>query len=444
MQRMRTMTLVLAAFATMPATGTTQESSPVTVFRNVSVLTMDADTAVDGQAVVVTGKLISWVGPDGDVQIPAGATSIDGRGRTLLPGLADMHVHMDRSDVPLFLANGITTVREMNGDDWHVALRDSIAAGETTGPRMFVASTLLAGEPQPWRHVLVPDATTAYRIAHQMAERGFDYLKIYDGLSEAAYDAFTEASRTLGLPLVGHIPRDVGLAGVLGAGQLSIEHVEQIMYATVGHEPDTTRIPLIAEQIATTDAWVVPTLAAQRMLSMARTPAYNARLGAPENRFVAPGIFEWWGSLGAPEGAAPPSPDDARRQRAEAFYGFQRELAHALFEAGVPILVGTDTPNPLLVPGFSIHLELAALIDAGIPVIGVLRAATRGAARFTGQAGHWGVVRPGAAADLILVDGDPLTDLEVLQTPVGVMVTGTWMDRVTLDRMLEALRPESD
>jgi hypothetical protein len=407
-----------------------------TVFRDVAVLTMDADTALTGQAVIVKDDRITWVGPVGALEVPPGARVIDGSGRTLLPGLADMHVHMDRSDVPLFLANGITTVREMNGDDWHVALRDSIAAGEVVGPRMFVASTLLAGEPQPWRHVLIPDAATAYRVAHEMKDRGFDYLKIYDGLSRASYDAFVEASATLDIPLVGHIPRDVGLDGVLAAGQLSIEHVEQITYATVGHDFDTSRIPAIAAKIAASGAWVVPTLAAQRMLSIARTPAYNRRLEAPEVRFVDPEIRGWWASLKAPDGAADPRPDDPRRQRSEAFYGFQRDLTAALFEAGVPLLVGTDTPNPLLVPGFSTHLELAILVDAGIPPIDVLRAATRNAARFVGQDGEWGVVRAGAAADLLLVDGDPLENLYVLKHPAGVMVAGRWFDREALESML--------
>lgn len=435
--------LVLGAALWVGSAGTTeaQEAPSIAddagvVFRDVAVLTMDADTALPGQAVIVQGDRIAWIGPDEELEIPPGMRVVEGSGRTLLPGLADMHVHMDRGDVPLFLANGVTTVREMNGDDWHVALRDSIAAGEVTGPRMFVASTLLAGEPQPWRHVLVPDATAAYRVAHEMKDRGFDYLKIYDGLSRASYDAFVEASRTLNLPLVGHIPRDVGLDGVLAAGQLSIEHVEQIMYATVGHEPDMSRIPAIANKIAASDAWVVPTLAAQWMLSTARTPAYNARLDRPETRFVDPDIVGWWASLKAPDGVAEPSPEDPRRRRAAAFYGFQRDLARALFDAGIPLLVGTDTPNPLLVPGFSVHLELAALVDAGIPPIDVLRAATRNAARFVGEDDEWGVVRPGTLANLLLVEGDPLENLDALTEPVGVMVAGQWLDRAALKAML--------
>jgi imidazolonepropionase-like amidohydrolase len=421
----------------LSATTARAQDAGATVFTGVSVLTMESNDVLHEQAVVVQGGEITWVGPTGELEAPADAIRIDGGGRWLMPGLADMHVHMDASDIPLFLANGVTTVREMNGSERHLALRDSIAQGLRLGPRMIVASALLAGEPQRWRHELIEDAQAAYAIAHGAAERGYSYLKVYDGLSKSAYLALAEASTTLGLPLTGHIPRAVGLDGVLEAGQASIEHTEQIMYATVGHLPDPSRLPDIAAQIADTDTWVTPTLAAQRMLSLNRIPAYNERLQRPEMRFMDAGLMGWWASLAAPEGAAEPGPDDPRRRRAEAFYGFQRDLALALHDAGVPLLIGTDTPNPLLVPGYSIHLELATLAHAGIPVMEVLRAATTGAAVFTGDEATRGVVRAGAAADLVLLDEDPRDDLITLEHPLGVMVLGRWLDRPTLDRMLE-------
>lgn len=424
-------------FAPLPSPAGAQESSAVTVVRDVSLVTLDSEATLDDHAVIVEGDSIVWVGPDADASIPDGAVVVEGGGRFLLPGLADLHLHMGTADSPLFLANGITTVREMNGAPAHLALRDSIARGLRIGPRLFVTSPLLAGAEQPWRHVLVPDAQTAYREAHAAKDAGYDAIKAYDGLSAEAYAALAEASETLDLPLVGHVPREVGLDGVLRAGQRSLEHVEQIAYATVGHAPDPAAIPEIASQIAGSGGWVVPTLAAQRILTRARTPAYDAGFEAPEIRYVDPGLLEWWKSLRSPDGAAEPSPDDPRRRRAEAFYAFQRDLVRALHEAGVPLLVGTDTPNPLLVPGFSIHLELAALIDAGIPALDVLRMATRDAARFLGEDGEWGVIAPGAAADLILLDANPLERIETLKAPVGVMTLGTWLDRGDLDRMLE-------
>lgn len=405
----------------------------VMVFRDVSVLTMQSDTALRNRTLITRGPEITWLGPAGQASVPDGAKVIDGTGRYLMPGLADMHVHASRSDLSLFLANGVTTIREMNGADWHVAVRDSVREGTFVGPRMLVASTLLAGEEQPWRHELVGSAEAAYAVAHRAREIGFDYLKVYDGLSAEAYAALAEASNTLGLPLTGHIPAAVGLDGVLASGQRSVEHAEQIMYATVGHRPDPSRVPEIVAKLAGTGVRVAPTLASQQMLALARTPAYDDRLDRPEMRFVDPGIMGWWASLGAPEGATPREPDDPRRRRAEAFYGFLRDLTLALYEAGVPLLVGTDTPNPLLVPGYSIHLELAALVDAGISRFDVLRAATDGAARFAGAEGEWGVIRVGAAADLLLLAGNPLDDLSVLEAPVGVMVAGRWLDGGRLD-----------
>jgi hypothetical protein len=182
---------------------------------------------------------------------------------------------------------------------------------------------------------------------------------------------------------------------------------------------------------------VVPTLAAMRVLTQQRTPAYNERFEVPEIRFVDPGILEWWSSLRAPEGAAMPPPDDPRRVRNETFYRFQSELALALYEAGVPLLVGTDTPNPMLVPGYSLHLEMAAMVDAGIPTLAVLRAATNEAARFMREEGLWGIVAPGAAADLILVESNPLEGLETLRRPAGVMVRGGWLDAADLEDRLD-------
>ncbi|MEX2608326.1 MAG: amidohydrolase family protein [Gemmatimonadota bacterium] len=433
---MKWITHLALALMTGTACAAAQDPGGVTVFRNVNVLTMQEEAALPAHAVIVAGGTITWVGAMADLVVPDGARLVEGGGRYLLPGLADMHVHMGGVDVPLFLANGITTVRELNGAPFHLALRDSIRAGQRVGPRMFVTSALLAGAEQPWRHLLVSDAAAAARIARESAAAGYDALKVYDALSPQAYRALVEAGAATGLPLVGHIPRDVGLAAVLAAGQRTIEHSEQIMYATVGHEPAPDRIPEITADVAASGVWVVPTLAAQRILTQSGTADYNARFEVPEIRFVDEGTLAWWRTLRAPDGTPPAAPDDPRSVRRNAFYGFQRELVAALHAAGVPFLVGTDTPNPLLIPGYSIHLEFEALTGAGLRPIDVLRAATREPARFMGQEGEWGVVVPGAAADLVLVEANPLEDMGTLKRPAGVMVGGRWLERAALEAMV--------
>lgn len=427
--------LVVAIGATLAPAAAPAQEAPV-AFRDVAVLSMTSDSVEPGRTVIVEDGRIAWVGPAGKARIPESAVVVEGDGRVLMPGLADLHVHAGSADMPLFLANGVTTIREMNGTPGHLALGDSIDAGLALGPRMVVVSPLLAGEEQPWRHELVPDAETAYRLAHEADELGYRALKVYDGLSREAYRALAEASETLSIPLVGHVPEAVGLEGVFEAGQRTIEHVEQIVYATVGHDPDPARIPGIAARVAESGTWVVPTLAAQKMISLRGTAAYDARMNAPEVRYVPKNLQGWWGSLRKPADAPDPGPDDPRRRRAEAFYAFQRDLTAALHEAGVPLLAGTDTPNPLLVPGFSIHDELAALVDAGLAPIEALKAATADGARFLGEEGEWGVVAPGAAADLVLVEANPLEDLGTLERPAGVLVRGRWLDRAALDRML--------
>lgn len=416
----------------------------VTVFEGATIVDLADGALLPGHALVVADGMIRWMGPTEELDVEAGARRIDASGRYVMAGLADMHVHMGAEDVPLFLANGITTVREMNGAAHHLALRDSIAVGSRVGPRMYVASALQAGEEQPWRHELVESADAAYAAAHRIADAGYDYIKVYDGLSADAYAAFVEASRTLDVPLTGHVPRTVGLDDVLEAGQFSIEHVEQIMYATVGTRPDTSVISGIVERIAASEIAVTPTLAAMRMLGMQRTSAYAERLRRPEVRYVDEGLLGWWRTLAPAEGAEHAGPGDARRHSREAFHAFLSRLTAALHEAGVPLLVGTDTPNPLLVPGYSIHLELAALVEAGIPVADVLREATAGAAAFAGEADNWGTLREGMAADVLLLGANPLEDLSTLERPLGVMAAGHWMDRAELDRMLEARLPDGE
>lgn len=409
----------------------------LTVLEGASVVDLQAGSVLSDHSVVVANGEIQWIGPTSELAVVPDARRIDARGKYLMPGLADLHVHMQTDDVPLFLANGITTIREMNGADRHLALRDSVERDLRVGPRMYVASTLQAGEEQPWRHELIESAEDAYYSAHRIADAGFDYIKVYDGLSAAAYDAFVEAAATVEVPLTGHVPMSVGLDYVLDAGQISIEHVEQIMYATVGHRPDTTKIPEIVERIRASGIAVTPTLAAMRMLGMQQTSAYAERLQRPEMRYLGEELLGWWRSLAPAEGATDFRPDDHRNRSREAFYGFLSRLTLALYEAGVPLLVGTDTPNPLLVPGYSIHLEIAALVEAGIPIADVLRAATAGAATFVGDEDEWGALRKGAAADLLLLDANPLNELSTLERPWGVMAAGHWMDRAKLNRMLE-------
>jgi imidazolonepropionase-like amidohydrolase len=392
------------------------------------VLTMESPDALRAATVVVENGRITAVGSD--VSVPDDACRIDARGKTVLPGLADMHVHTVESEMPLYLANGVTTVREMNGSPTFVALRAKLDGG-LPGPRLLVASPLLAGVKQRFRHELIENVTDAGKAAHEADRVGYDYLKIYDGLSRESYDALVEAGTTLGIPLDGHIPEAVGIERVLAAGQ-TIEHMDKIAVALSGHQPDTS-VLLRARQLFTEHTvWVTPTIASLYALDIAGTDEYSARMERPEMAYIDSATMAWWGSLRRsrtrPTGGSP-------------FYRLELALLRALQEVGVPLLLGTDTGNPLMVPGFAVYDELDRLVtDAGFSRYDALRTATANAGRFLHEQGT-GMIRVGARADLLLVDGDPLKDLGVLRRPAGVMANGRWFDRAALDEMLRQARP---
>jgi len=420
-------------FPLLLALAFTAEPSPqVTAIVHGTIVPMDAERELAAHTILVRGGRIAWVGPDSEAVVPEGARVIDATGAWILPGLADMHVHAGAGDFPAFLANGVTTIREMNGTPEHLEWRAAAREGRLNAPSLIVTGPLIAGEEQRWRHVLARTPEDGRALVREHARMGFDAVKVYDGLSRETYDAIAETADSAGVPIVGHVPRDVGLARVIEAGQRSIEHVGQIAHALSSAEPDA--LAEVADRFARAGAWVTPTLASEEALSRRGTPWYEERLARPEVGLVDPGLLGWWRSLGEH------APDSAAGEHRNEYRAGTQALVRALRDAGVPLLAGTDTPNPLMVPGFSIHEELAALVAAGLTPYEAIRAATAEAARFAGAAGEFGTIREGARADLVVVSADPLADLETLRHPVAMVLRGEWLPRERLDALVsEAL-----
>ena len=394
-------------------------------FVDVDVLTMLDSVPLRRQNVLVQGGRVTSVG---NTPLPRDVCRIEAAGQVLLPGLADMHVHTDESEMPLFLSNGITLVREMNGSPRHVQLRERLARGEVVGPRLLVASPLLTGKPLRFRHRLVTSAEDAFAAAHEAKNAGFEYLKIYDDLSAADYDAFVQAARTVGLPLDGHVPNAVGLARVIAAGQ-AIQHMDKIAFAIAGHSGDTSALSAAAQLFTGKRIWITPTLASLRALDIAGTAEYASRIRQPEMAYVDSASVSWWRSLiGSGTRAYAPSP----------FYRLQTKLLPVLRKADARFLLGTDAANPLMIAGFSVHEELATLIrDGGFSPYAALLSATRNVGEFLNDS-TVGVIRPGARADLILVADNPLMKPGALREPLGVMVGGRWLSRSQLQIGLKA------
>lgn len=406
------------------------------VIRDVSVLPMDRPGVLAHQTVVIAGSRILRMGPAG-TQVPQGARIIDGRGRFLLPGLADMHVHLSTSEeFPFYVGNGVLTVRDLNGSPGTLAWRDSIRAGTLLGPRLFVSGPMLAGTEIPWRNKVTP-TTAAEAEAAVLAQKaaGYDQIKIYDGITREVFEAAIGTAKRVGMLSSGHIPESVGFGGVLASGMTGLEHLDKTVYAVFRHDMDTLKIPAIADSIRKSGMWVTPTLASMIQLAALSHGGYDSLMARPEAAAAPAAVREFWTTVSVRlKGNRPLTPG----VRYNTWTDFQLKLARALANAGVPLLAGTDLPNAVLVPGYSLHDELDGLVEAGLTRFQALEAATSAPARFLKQERDWGTVAAGQRADLLLTRSNPLDSLSTLRDPDGVVLGGRWLDRAELARLRKA------
>lgn len=420
------------------------------VIAGVTVVPMDRDGVLAHRTVVVRGDRIVAVEPADRIDVPAGARRIDGAGKWLMPGLADMHIHIwSEYDLTLFVAAGVTTVRNMFGGEQHLAWRGELARGTRFGPTLVTASPIIDGDPPVWPgSIVLVNPADADRIVGELKAKGYDFLKPYSQLTREAYDALVAAGKKHGLPLGGHTPSAAGLAHVLASGQRTIEHLDGWLIALLpdaarpaGAAPpglrellpriDEARIPALVQQTIAAGAWNCPTLIVlDRMAALEDLPAARAR--ARWLPYVSPFVTARWDPKADFRLRSKTAEDFAAMRKANIVRG---KIAAALVAAGAPVLVGTDAGNPFVIPGESLHDELELLVAAGASRARVLRAATAGAAEHLGQRGTLGVVAPGARADLLLVDADPLAGPLPL-VPAGVVLRGAWHSRADLEQKL--------
>lgn len=406
--------------------GVTPAASARTIIRNVHVLPMDRERILAQQSIVIEGNRITALGPSDSIGVEAGATVIEGDGRYLLPGLADMHVHLvDVDRFPVYLANGITTAANMNGSPDVIAAREDVASGKILGPRIFTTGPLVAGEEVRWKNkVLIHTPEEAERVVREQVAAGYDFIKVYDGLSAETYRALIAEAQSLGIRAIGHLPDSADVADVL-SGQAAIHHVGSLFYYFLWPDLDVTRFPELAGRLAQAKIWVCPTLCLYDV--MARITDDRAALeNRPEMRFVTPATRAWWAKI-----------DPGKGSYYAVYSSLSRRLIRALHDAGVPLLTGSDHPNPYVVPGFSLHDELEALVASGLSRFDALETVTANPGRFLRV--NLGTVAVGQMADLLLVASNPLDDLSTLRHPEGVMVNGRWLDKERLAHMLAGL-----
>jgi hypothetical protein len=424
-------------------------STPL-VFTGVSVLPMDREEVLANQTVIVETGRITYVGARGAA--PAGATVIDGRGKFLMPGLAEFHAHVPSGGqvahahrtLSLYALAGVTTARGMLGAPMHLALRDSIADGKLFGPRLFTSGPSFNGN-----SVTSPERAIA--MVREQKEAGYDLLKIHPGVPREAFDSMARTANQLGITFSGHVPLEVGLDVALTAQHSTIDHLDgfvEAMYAGTApltgqrngffglgimRELDMSRFPRIVERARASGVWMVPT---QILTDNYANDASGDELTSlPEFRYWVPQQVANWraakNNLLSPTGVP-------RAQRHE-YIALRRRFIKALHDAGVPFLLGSDAPQLWNVPGFSTHRELGALVAAGLTPYQALRTGTVNVARYLKEEGRSGVVRSGARADLILLDANPLVDVSNSMRINGVVVNGRWIGPTEREQMLARL-----
>lgn len=443
--------LVLLAFGTSKA-----QTPPESIaFVNVNVIPFDRERVLKDQTVVVRDGRIVTIGPASNTKVPAGALKIDGRGKYLMPGLADMHVHLypgagqpndlASQQLQLFLANGVTTVRNMIGKPEHLQLRDRVAKGELLGPTIYTAGPPLLGN-------TVPTPEAGARAVIEQKKAGYDLIKVHEGLSPETYSAIVAAANREQIPFAGHVTATVGLPRALAARQTSIEHLDgylqamvpddspvkpgpsQVVLGPVLEHIDESKIPALAAATRKAGVWNDPTLTLFKLIVSDAKPEDLSQW--PELQYV-PGKMRESFVKQKESTVDMPAPMSERQRYIE----LRNKMLVALHAAGAKLLVGPDSPQFFLVPGFATHREIQSFVDAGLTPYEAIEAATRNPGEYFAEvmktSRDFGTVETGMRADLLLLDANPLESVANLSKRAGVMVRGRWLPASELSKLLE-------
>lgn len=445
--------LPTAGHAPAPRQAPTAQSA-VVAFINVTVIPMDRERVLAAHTVVVRDGRIVEVGPAGRVRVPDGATRVDGTGRFLMPGLAEMHAHVQPSDQPaavalnerllyLYVAHGVTTVRGMLGHPAQLALRERVRRGEIAGPTMVLSSPSLNGNS-------AGDWQTGQALVRGAREAGFDFLKIHPGIQRAVFDSIAAQADRIGIRFAGHVPVDVGVERAVAARYWSIDHLDGFLEYLAGAAPgentgffgtavatraDLGRLDALLRAMRANNVWVVPTQSLiEHFLSDTTAEVMALR---PEVRLLPATMVAGWTNqrrnfMQQTAGMNPVERDH--------FLEIRRQVLSAIHRAGIGIALGSDAPQTFMVPGHSVRAELRTYVEAGLTPWEALATGTRNIARFLGAEAEFGTVEAGRRADLILLDASPLENIRNVERQAGVMVRGRWMAQAEIEERLAQWR----
>jgi len=444
-------------------------TSEALVFQHVTVIDGTGRAPLPDQTVVIVGNRITAIGPAGRTKFDKSARIIDARGKFLIPGLWDMHVHLAGVSadpswskdtlLPLLLANGITGVRDMGGDlDVLLSWKGDIESGKLLGPDIVASGPWLAGRGKKTpEQYPVANAEEARAAVRDLKQRGADFIKVISMPSREAFFAVADEAKKQNISFAGHLPFEVGAAEASNAGMHSIEHFlysgfalsfsskeeelrkrlveaertgDSAAWEAIAHEADLTysteKAATLFQTLKKNGTWITPTIAA---LDIASHPE-AWKLDDPNLDFVPGSLAKEWRS----------SINNDRMKKHAAWLGRQAvndgKLAGELHRGGIPLLVGSDSLDPFVFPGDSLHRELAEFVQAGFTPMEAIQAATRGAAQFLSHEKELGTVEPGKSADLVLLDANPLENIANTRKILAVIRNGNYLDRAALDAML--------
>jgi imidazolonepropionase-like amidohydrolase len=451
---MKFLTALTFAFLTVVSYAQSPASTPnrEVVFEDVNVITMLKEEVKAHQTVVTKNGKITAIGAVKKVTFAKDAVVINGKGKFLIPGLAEMHGHVPpiediqpmKDVLALFAVNGITTVRGMLGHPKHLELRSMVQRGEILSPHFYTTGPSING-----MSVTSPEAGA--EMVRQQKKAGYDFLKMHPGLSRAKFDSIAVTAKKVGIPFVGHVSFGVGVWRAIEAGYSSIDHLDGFIEGLVpgietmveqqtgpfglqvADKADTTKIPQLLQALKAKNIWVVPTQSlAERWFS----PHYTSDdfRKDPNAKYMSPNTVNQW--ISSKDNLMNDSKYNV--SKAEYFVKLRRKLILECQKNGIGLLLGCDAPQIFNVPGFSTHNELEYLVRSGLTPYEALITGTVNVAKYL-NIKNAGTIEVGSVSDLILLNGNPLKDINQVRSQSGVMIGTRWMDKTFIDSELKRL-----
>jgi imidazolonepropionase-like amidohydrolase len=414
---------------------------------------MDKEQVLENKVVVVKNGKITAIADPQKIKYSKDAMIIDGKGKFLMPGLAEMHAHVPAVDdlepmkevLLLFAANGVTTIRGMLGHPRHLELRSKIESGEILGPRFYTAGPGFNGNS-------VKSAEAGAVMVREQKQAGYDFLKLLPGLTKETFSTIVKTAKEINIPFAGHVSFDVGVWRAIAAGYASIDHMDGFIESLVpdidsikeqdeglfamfiAKQADTTRITKLMTALRERNIWVVPT---QCLAERWFTPDKDAEALSqePEMIYMKAETLNNWVNTKKNLIANPKFESAAINQ----FIKLRRKLIYECNKNGVGLLLGSDAPQVFDVPGFSVHHELEYLVNAGLTPYEALRTGTVNAAAYFNKNNERGTIKVGAVSDLILLNGNPLKYIGQTKNIEGVFLGNNWLSKVWIDKTLKKL-----